>query len=175
MARDVLTDGAPAPPLTRADGHVGRVQVLRRLLGDAGCRQLGIYAIPSGLRLSVVIPVYNERRWLHEVVRRAEAVPIPKEIILVDDGSTDGSRDILRELEGRAGVRVFYQPANRDKGAALRAGFRHAAGDVVLMQDADLEYDPAEYPRLIQPILDGRADVVYGSRFIGDQHHVLYF
>ncbi|HEY1376226.1 MAG TPA: glycosyltransferase family 2 protein [Gemmataceae bacterium] len=102
-------------------------------------------ALPAGLKLSVVIPVYNERRWLAEVVRRVEAVPVPKEIVVVDDGSTDGTRDLLRELAGRPGVRAFYQPRNRGKGAALRVGFKHATGDVVLVQDADLEYDPADY------------------------------
>src|SRR5208337_4369742 len=108
------------------------------------------------------------------LVRRVQAVPIPKEIVLVDDCSTDGTRDILRTLEGD-GVRVCYQEVNQGKGAALRVGFQHATGDVVLVQDADLEYDPAEYPRLIQPIVDGRADVVFGSRFIGEDHRVLYY
>jgi glycosyltransferase involved in cell wall biosynthesis len=101
-------------------------------------------------------------------------VPIPKEVIVVDDCSTDGTRDILRELDGGE-VRVFYQTVNQGKGAALREGFRHATGNVVLVQDADLEYDPSEYPRLIQPILENRADVVYGSRFIGETHRVLYY
>jgi glycosyltransferase involved in cell wall biosynthesis len=151
-----------------------RLPVLQRLLGEAACRQLGIYPIPDGFKLSVVIPVYNERQWIRELVRRVRAVPIPKEVILVDDCSTDGTRDVLKELEGE-GLRVIYQPRNRGKGAALREGFRHATGDVVLVQDADLEYDPAEYVHLIQPILDQRADVVYGSRFIGDSHRVLYF
>jgi glycosyltransferase involved in cell wall biosynthesis len=132
-------------------------------------------AYPSGFKLSVVMPVYNEVQWLPEILRRVRAVPIPKEIILVDDCSTDGTRDLLRALERDDDLRVLYQPVNRGKGAALRAGFRHATGDVVLVQDADLEYDPAEYPRLVQPILEGRADVVYGSRFIGEQHRVLYF
>jgi glycosyltransferase involved in cell wall biosynthesis len=151
-----------------------RTRVLQRLLGESACRQLGIYPIPEGFKLSVVIPVYNERQWIREIVRRVQAVPIPKELILVDDCSKDGTRDILRELEGD-NVRVFYQPVNRGKGAALREGFQHATGDVVIVQDADLEYDPAEYPRLIQPILENRADVVYGSRFIGESHRVLYF
>jgi glycosyltransferase involved in cell wall biosynthesis len=152
-----------------------RLELLRRLLGDAACRQLGLYPIPDGFRLSVVMPVYNERQWIEEVVRRVQAVPIPKEILIVDDCSTDGTRDVLRRLEKHADVRVFYQPRNGGKGAALREGFRHATGDVVIVQDADLEYDPAEYPRLIQPILEGRADVVFGSRFIGESHRVLYF
>jgi len=151
-----------------------RVRLLQRLLGEAACRQLGIYPIPAGFRLSVVIPVYNEEQWVRELVRRVQAVPIPKEIIIVDDCSRDGTRAILRELEGGE-VRVIYQPVNQGKGAALREGFRHATGDVVIVQDADLEYDPAEYPRLIQPILENKADVVYGSRFIGDDHRVLYF
>ncbi len=135
---------------------------------------MGIYPIPKGFKLSVVIPVYNEERWLREVVRRVQAVPIPMEIIIVDDCSTDGTRAILGELEGED-LRIIYQPVNRGKGAALREGFKHATGDVVLVQDADLEYDPAEYPRLLQPILENRADVVYGSRFIGESHRVLYF
>jgi glycosyltransferase involved in cell wall biosynthesis len=152
-----------------------RVQLLQRLLGEGPCRQLAIYPIPPGFKLSVVIPVYNERQWIRELVRRVEAVPIPKEIVIVDDCSTDGTRDILKELEVHEDVRVFYQPVNQGKGAALREGFRLASGTAVLVQDADLEYDPAEYPRLIQPIIENRADVVYGSRFIGESHRVLYF
>ena len=151
-----------------------RVQVLHQLLGEAACRQLGIYPVPAEFKLSVVIPVYNEERWVREIVRRVQAVPIPKEIIIVEDCSTDSTRDILRELES-AEVRVFYQPHNQGKGAALREGFRHAKGDVVIVQDADLEYDPAEYPKLIQPIIENRADVVFGSRFIGESHRVLYY
>jgi|SRR5947209_6857974 len=151
-----------------------RVKLLQRLLGEAGCRQLGIYPIPPDFKLSVVIPVYNERPWITEIVRRVQAVPIPKEIIIVDDCSTDGTRELLRDLEGDE-VQVLYQPVNRGKGAALRAGFGQATGDVVLVQDADLEYDPSEYPRLLQPIIENRADVVFGSRFIGDGHRVLYF
>jgi len=119
------------------------------------------------MRLSVVIPVYNEVHTIAEVVARVEAVPLPKEIILVDDGSTDGTRDRLAEIARRPGVRVLYQPVNRGKGAALRAGIAAAAGDIVVVQDADLEYDPGEYPKLVQPILQGQADVVYGSRFAG--------
>jgi glycosyltransferase involved in cell wall biosynthesis len=102
-------------------------------------------------------------------------VPVAKEIIIVDDCSTDGTRDLLRDLDGRDDVRVVYQPLNRGKGAALREGIKRATGDVVLVQDADLEYDPANYPRLLQPIVAGLADVVYGSRFLGEQHRVLYF
>lgn len=151
-----------------------RLALLHQLLGEPACRQLGIYPIPDGFKLSVVIPVYNEERWIREVVRRVQAVDIPKEIIIVEDCGTDGTRDILKELEG-GDIRVFYQPYNQGKGAALRRGFQEAAGDVILVQDADLEYDPAEYPRLLQPIMENRADVVYGSRFIGESHRVLYF
>jgi len=152
-----------------------RTDLARNLLGDAACRQLGVYPLPDGFKLSVVIPIYNEVQWLPEVLRRVRAVPIPKEIILVDDCSTDGTRDLLRGLEGDDDVRIIFQPVNQGKGAALRAGFSLATGDVVLVQDADLEYDPAEYPKLIQPIIDGRADVVFGSRFVGEQHRVLYY
>ncbi|HEY7329200.1 MAG TPA: glycosyltransferase family 2 protein [Gemmataceae bacterium] len=151
-----------------------RLALLHQLIGEPACRQLGIYKIPDGFKLSVVIPVYNEERWLAEIVRRVQAISIPKEIVIVEDCSTDNTREILKQLESDE-VRVFYQPYNQGKGAALRRGFQEATGDVVLVQDADLEYDPGEYPRLLQPILEDRADVVYGSRFIGETHRVLYF
>jgi len=125
--------------------------------------------------LSVIIPIYNEKATLEEIVRRVEAAPYRKEIVLVDDASSDGSRDILKGLEGRDGVRVLYHEKNRGKGAALRTGIAQTTGDIVLIQDADLEYSPADYPRLLEPILDGRADVVYGSRFLGGPHRVLFF
>ncbi len=177
-----IADGVPDQATTEMDAMLQRIAqdpgrrttVLQALLGEPACRQLGIVAIPAGFKLSVVIPVYNEKQWLRELVRRVEAVPIPKEIILVDDCSTDGTRDILKDMEG-SGHKVIYHEVNQGKGAALRTGFAQAAGDVVLVQDADLEYDPGEYPRLLQPILENRADVVYGSRFIGDYHRVLYF
>jgi glycosyltransferase involved in cell wall biosynthesis len=173
---ELISDEQLEPLLARlAEAPAERVQVLQRLLGEAACRQLGIYPIPPDFRLSVVIPVYNERPWIEELVRRVQAVPLPKEILIIDDCSTDGTRDVLRRLEEQPDVRVFYQPHNQGKGAALREGFGHATGDVILVQDADLEYDPGEYPRLIQPIIDNRADVVYGSRFIGESHRVLYF
>ena len=176
---DTLAQIAPqlAPLLERvaADPNA-RVALLEQLLGVNACRQIGIYPIPPGFKLSVVIPVYNEERWLAELVRRVQAVEIPKELILVNDFSKDGTAAILAELEKQYdNVRVFHQPKNMGKGAALREGFAHCTGDLVIVQDADWEYDPAEYPKLIQPILDGRADVVVGSRFIGESHRVLYY
>lgn len=153
-----------------------RVEILEKLLGVSACRSIGIYPIPPGFKLSVVIPVFNEERWLAELVRRVQAVAIPKELILINDFSTDGTPAILAQIEKQYdNVRVFHQPKNMGKGAALRTGFKHCTGDLVIVQDADWEYDPGEYPKLIQPILEGRADVVVGSRFIGESHRVLYY
>jgi glycosyltransferase involved in cell wall biosynthesis len=134
--------------------------------------------------LSVLIPVYNEERTLEEVVRRVCAVEMEKEIILIDDGSQDRSRDILKRLElenQNSGdplnrIKVFFQPCNMGKGAALRAAFSHITGNIAIIQDADLEYDPADYPELLAPIRAGLADVVYGTRFVGGgSHRVLFF
>jgi glycosyltransferase involved in cell wall biosynthesis len=126
--------------------------------------------------LSVVIPVYNERGTIEELLRRVQAVSIEKEIVLVDDGSSDGTRQILAEFDGKPGFQVIFHARNQGKGAALRSGFAAARGDVVLVQDADLEYDPEDYHRLLQPIAAGKADVVLGSRFIGGgPHRVLYY
>jgi len=125
--------------------------------------------------LSVVIPVYNEVDNIREIHARVHAVDIVKEIILVDDGSTDGTREILRGMSDDT-TKVVLHEYNQGKGAALRTGFRNVTGDIVIIQDADLEYDPAQYPKLVQPILEGKADVVYGSRFVtGDYRRVLYF
>jgi len=127
------------------------------------------------MKLSVVIPVYNEKNTLLEIVDRVRQVALPKEIIIVDDFSTDGTRSILQGLSRFEDLKIVLQPQNRGKGAALRRGFEEVAGDIVVIQDADLEYDPAEYPVLIQPILDNKADVVYGSRFLAGPHRVLLF
>jgi len=126
------------------------------------------------MKLSVVIPAYNEVRTIRDVLAKVRAAPFDKEIVVVDDGSRDGTREFLASLKD-ADVVVVLQPANAGKGAALRAGFQRATGDVVIIQDADLEYDPIDYPRLVQPILDDKADVVYGSRFGGETHRVLFF
>ena len=125
------------------------------------------------MKLSIVIPVYNERQTVRAILDRVMATPYEKEVVVVDDGSNDGTREVLREIdaEGRDGLRIFYQEVNQGKGAALRAGFAKATGDVVLIQDADLEYTPDDYPALLKPILDGLADVVYGSRFLGGGAH----
>ncbi len=125
------------------------------------------------MKLSVIIPVYNEVETILEVIKRVKEAPFEKEIIVVDDGSTDGTARILEE--NRQGLTVLFNEKNSGKGAAIRAALPHVMGDVVIIQDADLEYNPSEYPHLIAPILEGVADVVYGSRFQGGTHRVLYF
>jgi glycosyltransferase involved in cell wall biosynthesis len=127
------------------------------------------------MKLSVVIPVYNEKNTVLEIIDRVRNVALPKEIIIVDDFSTDGTRAILQGLPAADDLKILFQPENRGKGAALRRGFEAVTGDIVVIQDADLEYDPAEYHHLIQPILANKADVVYGSRFLSGPHRVLLF
>ncbi len=128
--------------------------------------------------LSIVIPIYNEEKTIEKLLSAVEAVKLvrdfKKEIIIVDDGSTDKTREIVKNYENKH--KIVYQPQNMGKGAALRTGFTQATGDFIIVQDADLEYDPNEYPKILAPLMDGRADVVYGSRFIGGEpHRVLYF
>ncbi len=146
------------------------------------------------MRVSVIVPVYNERAFIEEVLLRVQASPIDKEIIVIDDNSTDGTRPLLEDLDkaqsegkpdavvqnGKArlalgNIRFLFQPHNAGKGAALRRGFEASSGDVVLVQDADLEYDPKDYEKLLEPILEGKADIVYGSRFLGGPQRVHYF
>ena len=124
--------------------------------------------------VSVVMPAYNERDTIEEIVRRVLAVPLRIELVVVDDGSTDGTRDLLQALQRELGFVLVLQPRNGGKGSALRAGFTRVTGNIVVIQDADLEYSPEEYPELIELICTGRADVVYGSRFIG-RHRVFLF
>jgi glycosyltransferase involved in cell wall biosynthesis len=136
-----------------------------------------------GVKLSVLMPVFNEANTLEEAIHRVQSVRFPKEIIAIDDGSTDGSREILKRLEAEAKekehslneIKVLLQPFNRGKGAAIRAGLAYVTGDVVIIQDADLEYDPQDYLKLLAPILAGKADVVYGTRFYGEGPHRVFF
>ena len=130
------------------------------------------------MKISIIIPCYNEIQTIEQILERVKAAALPgeREIVVVDDCSTDGTRKYLRGVDGKDGVRVLLHEHNRGKGAALRTGFVQSSGDILIIQDADLEYDPDEYGKLLRPILDNKADVVYGSRFIGSEsHRVLYF
>jgi glycosyltransferase involved in cell wall biosynthesis len=165
--------GDDTPPGIHFGGE--DVEHLERLLGTNVCRQLGVYPLPDGFQLSVVIPVYNEIATLETLVGKVRDSGLPCEIILVDDCSSDGTRQLIESWRDQKDLKILLHERNQGKGAALRTGFRAATGDVVIIQDADLEYDPAEYRKLIQPIVEGQADVVYGSRFAGDNQRVLYF
>ncbi len=127
------------------------------------------------IKLSVVMPVYNEKDTIKEIIAKVQSEKTEKEIIMVDDGSSDGTIDILHEIEGKSDLKIIFHEKNMGKGAALRTGFKEVTGDIVIIQDADLEYDPAEYSKLIAPILEGKADVVFGSRFLGETHRVLLY
>jgi glycosyltransferase involved in cell wall biosynthesis len=127
------------------------------------------------MNISVVMPTYNEVHTIREIINRVQATELPDEIVVVDDGSVDGTREILNELDGKGKVRVILHEQNQGKGAAVRTGLQHAQGDIMLIQDADLEYDPRDYPRLLQPIHEGLADVVYGSRFLGGPRRTAMF
>jgi len=127
------------------------------------------------MNLSVIIPVYNEKNTIRELVGRVQAMDMAHEIVIVDDGSKDGTRAILAELDGKGKVRVILHEKNQGKGAAVRTGIHAAVGDVMLIQDADLEYDPREYPNLLKPLEENKADVVYGSRFLGEPHRAILF
>lgn len=122
------------------------------------------------IRLSVVMPCYNERGTIDQIIERVAATPYDKEIIVVDDGSKDGTRERLKELEPKYGLKLIFHEKNQGKGGALRTGFAQTTGEIVLIQDADLEYDPSDYPKLLRPILEGKADVVFGSRFLGGSY-----
>jgi glycosyltransferase involved in cell wall biosynthesis len=152
------------------------VEQWQQWLGAAVAHRLGMYRIPPELRLSVLVPAYNEEGTIAEIIRRIRAVPIPKEVIVVEDGSSDGTRQVLESMQGEPDLRIFFHPQNCGKGAALRTAMSHVTGDIVIIQDADLEYNPEEYPQLIRPIVEGNADVVFGSRFITDgPHRVFYY
>lgn len=127
------------------------------------------------MKLTVIIPAYNEKNTIQEIVRRVKAMKMVDEIIIVDDGSTDGTRAIITPMDGRENVKVILHEKNQGKGAAVRTGISAATGDVLMIQDADLEYDPREYPNLMKPIEEGLADVVYGSRFLGAPHRAILF
>lgn len=149
------------------DLHLSNLQANRldQVLTDDVCRRLGIFALPSDFRLSVVIPVYNEVGTVVDIVERVRRTGLPLEIILIDDGSQDGTREKLTAMPQSDDLRIIFHPENRGKGAALRTGFEHATGTAVVVQDADLEYDPDDFRFLIQPIIEDKADVVYGTRY----------
>jgi glycosyltransferase involved in cell wall biosynthesis len=154
----------------RVEESLGRLKELGEALAADETGEVAplSYSLPAGFKLSVVIPVYNEDQTIRQVVASVAALPLPKEIIIVDDSSTDGTRRVLEELATRPEIRIVLRPRNEGKGAALRTGFAQATGNVIVVQDADLEYDPRDIPSLVAPLVAGEADVVFGSRFLGD-------
>jgi glycosyltransferase involved in cell wall biosynthesis len=176
--REQLLD-AKSNNASSAANDLDQISFLQQLLGASLCRKLGIYRIPSDFRLSVIMPVYNEIRTLPKVIDRVLATQLPVELVIIDDGSSDGSREFLADLRDRSGapntdLQVILHDKNQGKGGAIKTGFLACTGDAVIIQDADLEYDPADYRHLLQPIIEGHADVVYGSRFShidGPVHH----
>jgi glycosyltransferase involved in cell wall biosynthesis len=176
--RELLLARVASGP-ARAGDQDEQLQALQRVLGHELCRKLGLFRIPAGFKLSVVMPVYNEIHTLAQTIERVRATGLPIELVIVDDGSRDGSRELLAELRDRddsptADLKIIFHERNLGKGGALKTGFHACTGDAVIIQDADLEYDPQDYRSLLQPIVEGQADVVYGSRFShidGPVHH----
>jgi glycosyltransferase involved in cell wall biosynthesis len=164
-----MSEERDTPALDTADAeiHLNQLQTSRlgQVLTDDVCRRLGIFPLPADFRLSVVIPVYNEVNTVIDVIERVRRTQLPLEIILVDDGSSDGTREKLSALPKADDLRILMHEVNRGKGAALRTGFQHATGTAVVVQDADMEYDPDDFRFLVQPIVEGEADVVYGTRY----------
>jgi hypothetical protein len=171
----LMVENEPSGSVETDSAENSRIQELQSLLGAGVCRRLGVYPIPEGFMLSVVIPVFNEVETVETVIGRVRESGVACEIVLVDDASTDGTREILARHESDADIRVLYHETNQGKGAALKTGFQNVSGDAVIIQDADLEYDPSEFRYLLQPIIEDDADAVYGSRFAGDSQRVLYY
>jgi glycosyltransferase involved in cell wall biosynthesis len=167
----VAESAPPSETIAHAKSLLDRAEVLTRLLADDdGYEPAELeFEVPFRFKLSVVVPVYNEERTIARVLARVKALPVETEIIVVNDCSTDGTKQILDDLAFPLRLEVLHKPMNEGKGAALRTGFRHATGDIVAVQDADLEYDPKDILPLLKPILDKEADVVYGSRFLTEK------